>query len=248
MRKYLLATVFLVLFVCFMGPTQTLISSLLRLDHPTFHKIEEGQWLSKIAKEYYGDTSYWHELELINRAPDGNRIYPGEQIIVPSFGVVERIRAARRLSDVNRLVSEQQDILARNQPAREDIRSEQEVEVAEHLADGAALTPVTPKDPIVVQPEEVPQAEALPESVSRVSEFLLFGIVLLIVAFVAGIVLYIRTKKKEEVAYYGGQEGEREVDEQTTGLPSNIFLDLAGEHRQENEEKRKEENNGVPVT
>ena len=58
MRKYIVATLLLILFVCFMGPVGTVLSRLLLQEEPVFHRIQEGEWLSKIARQYYGDTSY----------------------------------------------------------------------------------------------------------------------------------------------------------------------------------------------
>ena len=131
MRKYLVATLFLVLFVLTMGPVGESLSRLLLQEEPTFHTIQEGEWLSRISKRYYGDISYWRELELINRAPDGDDIYPGEEIIIPSFEVVEKIRSARRLSRVNELIHEQQAILADRRSETPSDLSSQEMEVTD---------------------------------------------------------------------------------------------------------------------
>jgi hypothetical protein len=39
------------------------------LDEPRVHKIEKGEYLSRLAQQYYGDPQRWRELALINRAP-----------------------------------------------------------------------------------------------------------------------------------------------------------------------------------
>jgi len=49
-----LATLFLGLFVLFLEPAETLLSNFLRIEQPTVHEVEDGDWLSKIALKYYG--------------------------------------------------------------------------------------------------------------------------------------------------------------------------------------------------
>ena len=89
MKKYILATLFLGLFVLFLEPAETLLSNFLRIEQPIIHEVEDGEWLSKIALEYYGDPTFWKELELINRAPEGNLVFPGEKVMVPSFKIFQ---------------------------------------------------------------------------------------------------------------------------------------------------------------
>ncbi|MFQ5637505.1 MAG: LysM peptidoglycan-binding domain-containing protein [bacterium] len=56
----------------------------------------ENESLSKIAFHYYGESSYWRELALINRVPDAHLLYPAEEILVPSFQVIQKIRCTKR--------------------------------------------------------------------------------------------------------------------------------------------------------
>ena len=247
MRKYLLATVLVILFVCFMEPAENLLSKFLRLEQPTVHQIQEGEWLSKIAQEYYGDASYWRELKLINRAPDGDSIYPGEEIVVPSFAVVERIRHTRRLSEVNQLVREQQDILAGKSPASQGLRTSLETEITKEIVQDVeeSFVTVTPTE-MIADDDQHNQAAAVSEPVSSVSQFLLVGIGLLIAVFVAGIFLYTR-RKKEDVAYYSTPEDVTEVDEENADLTPNIFLELAGERSSASDGKRETAKKGEPV-
>jgi len=79
MKKYIFATLFLGLFVLFLDPTETLLSNFLRIEQPTVHEVEDGDWLSKIALEYYGDPTFWKELELINRAPKAIWFFQGRK-------------------------------------------------------------------------------------------------------------------------------------------------------------------------
>ncbi|MBN2010722.1 LysM peptidoglycan-binding domain-containing protein [candidate division KSB1 bacterium] len=80
---------------------------------PTTHTIQQGEYLSKIAQHYYGRSDYWRELALINRAPNSDLVFPGEEIIIPRLEVIENIRKARSLSDVNTFVHGEEDIIAR---------------------------------------------------------------------------------------------------------------------------------------
>ncbi len=143
MRKYFMATLLLIVFVCCLEPARTLLSRFLLLEQPTIHQIQEGEWLSKVAIEYYGDASYWRELGLINRAPDGNRVYPGEQIIVPSFEVVEQIRKTRRLSTVNELVQKQRALLASQVETSAPVTESLEDSRAEELSQATGSGPQT---------------------------------------------------------------------------------------------------------
>ena len=79
---------------------------------PTTHIVQQGEYLSKIAQKYYGDAGYWRELALINRAPNSNLVFPGEEIIVPRLDVIKQIRRTRWLSRVNQFVSGEEMILS----------------------------------------------------------------------------------------------------------------------------------------
>ncbi len=52
---------------------------------PTFVTIKEGDTLSKIAKEHYGDANKWQAIFEANREviEDPDKIYPGQTIRVP---------------------------------------------------------------------------------------------------------------------------------------------------------------------
>lgn len=78
------------------------------LDEPRVHKIEKGEYLSKIAEQYYGDPQRWRELALINRAPNPNHVEVGEEILVPAANLVQEISRAHTLTQVNTVVKEQQ--------------------------------------------------------------------------------------------------------------------------------------------
>lgn len=50
-----------------------------------FYKIQSGDTLSKIAKEFYGDANKYNDIFEANREviKDPNLIYPGQQIRIP---------------------------------------------------------------------------------------------------------------------------------------------------------------------
>ena len=58
--------------------------------------------------QYYGNAEFWRALALINRAPNVDKIYPGEHVILPDAGTVAKIAAAQKLTEVNELVNNQQ--------------------------------------------------------------------------------------------------------------------------------------------
>ncbi len=85
-------------------------SSRLFLDEPRVHKIEKGEYLSRLAQQYYGDPQRWRELALINRAPNPDHVEVGEEILIPAANMVAEIGRARTLTKVNALVNEQEKL------------------------------------------------------------------------------------------------------------------------------------------
>lgn len=82
------------------------------LGEPTTHVIQKGESFSKLAKQYYGSTKYWRELALINRSPNSNLVFPGEEIVIPSLNAIKEIRKTRWMTKVNSFMKGEQDILA----------------------------------------------------------------------------------------------------------------------------------------
>lgn len=239
MRKYIMATVFFVLFVCFGGPIENLLSRFLRLEKPTFHEIQQGDWLSKVAQKYYGDASYWKELELINRAPDGDKIYPGEKIIVPSFDVVQKVRHTVRLSVVNELVQEQQTILAENTSDIQPLQTESEKELSEEIQ--AEVVENFEEFEEVDNLADIDDAATLTtaENNSPMMMFLFGGIILLSLGLFVGIIRYLLKKKGDEVTYYG----ETKEEDQDTSVNRNIYLDSFEENSEEGAQVAEKESN-----
>ncbi len=217
-KRFLLTVALLAGFVIFLDPASEALSRFLRLDQPTTYEIQEGDWLSKIALRYYGDVSYWRELELVNRAPNGNRIYPGEKLIVPSFEAIQKIRRARTLSDVNGVVELQEAILAGKLDRKREVIS---TEPAAESEIAPAEAPAAARKPAAVEPKPAPAhppqlAQATPFYLS--TPFVTAAVVLAVLA-VIGLVLYSRKKKsEEEVTFYGNTTEEKEED------TKNIFI------------------------
>jgi len=228
MYKYFMATVLFVLFVLFLEPAEKVLSNFLRLDKPIMHQIEEGDWFSKIAQRYYGDPSYAKELALVNRAPNGDLIFPGEKVIIPSFENIRRIRHTRKLSIVNNLVREQQEML---------LAQAYEPRSEAHPAEGKKQQ--SEGDDI----ETMGKVSKLEDEIAATGEEgaitwpVLFGLILLGAAVAGGIVFYIRKKKQDEVSFYGASE-EKEAPEQPE--KSIYYDDFDFEKRNKSESSHKE--------
>ncbi|MCE7943703.1 MAG: LysM peptidoglycan-binding domain-containing protein [Chlorobi bacterium CHB1] len=108
MKKVLLTAFCGVVLLLVMAHDNLLMSRLRWLESPQVHHVQKGESLSKLAKEHYGDTDYWRELALVNRAPNPNHIEPDEKILLPAANVMEDLRKARTISSVNSLVDQQQ--------------------------------------------------------------------------------------------------------------------------------------------
>ena len=222
MKRFLFAVALMGLFVIFMEPAGNLLSNLLHLDQPLSHEIKDGDWLSKIAQQHYGDPSYWKELALVNRAPNGNRIFPGERVIVPSFEAIQKVRQARRLSDVNEVVELQQDILAGRVKAHSEPLAKYEPNSSTSPSPSTSPSTVrdVPEEPSTTTSEpmephmEAPSYETNSTNGAEPSFWLstpvITGMVILAVVLVMGIFMYTRKKKREEVDFYGSNSSKDE--------------------------------------
>jgi hypothetical protein len=94
------------------------------VQEPTVHQVSAGDYLSKISLHYYGTAKYWHELALINRAPDSDMVFPGESVLIPSKAVIEKLHRAHSISRVNTLVEVEKELYAgKNSKATENLAS-----------------------------------------------------------------------------------------------------------------------------
>ena len=212
MKKFIGTIVLMFLFVLLIEPAQIVLSRLVRLDGPETHEIQTGEWLSKLAKKYYGDVSYWKELALVNRAPDGQLIFPGERIIIPSFTAIEKIRGSRSMSAVNEVMGEQEGVLAglvkpKATPPKVAYVTPK-VETSPVPANVAkAAGPARPRKADSKMPRKVFARQPVSATGPVLSTPVLTGIVLLLFMLGIGIFMYIKKRKREhEAGYYGDTE------------------------------------------
>ncbi|MFQ5706752.1 MAG: LysM peptidoglycan-binding domain-containing protein [bacterium] len=220
MRRYFLTLIFTFLFILTLEPTRDLFSKFFRLDEPTVHEIHSGEWLSKLAATYYGDASYWKELALVNRAPDGNRIFPGEHVIIPSFEIIREIRRAGRLSQVNDLVKGQLDVLE-GLASRDDERVPvNQVTGGAPVGESLSQAPALPNES--KHPGPVAQSAKLQTESSPITLILLVGVVALCVLLIGSALYFLRKRRREDIEYYGKTTVDEGQDEDhATG---NLFL------------------------
>jgi len=189
---------------------EMLLGNRLFLDEPRVHKIEKGEYLSKLAKQYYGDPQRWRELALINRAPNPDHIEVGEEILVPAANAIVEISRARTLTKVNALVGEQQTLTTRKSPP-----SITQTNPATTTAPSSEITPgngaTVPQQPVVETP-----APGVTEPAATKTEFPwpLVGIGAAVFAIaVAGFVLYRRRQKAQAEAAIAVKKKESHFDD-----------------------------------
>jgi hypothetical protein len=161
------------------------------LDEPRVHKIEKGEYLSRLAQQYYGDPQRWRELALINRAPNPNHVEVGEKILVPAANVVAEIGRARTLTKVNALVNDQEKLTHEpSQPLTETAPATTPTPSGEATTGNGTAEPVAPV-------EETPAPIAI-EPVTNETSFpwLWVGLGIVVLAL-AGIVIYRRRQNAE---------------------------------------------------
>lgn len=187
MKKLIIVLSIIIFVVIGLNNDIYLFAKKLFLDEPTTHKIEEGEYLSKIAKQYYGDADYWRELALINRAPNSDLVFPGEEIVLPSSETIQKIRNTRWLSKVNNYVKNQEEIIA----------GANEGEKQEKLAE---TLPAESTELIVSQQEKVDGAENTGTSDAGKASFpyLLVGFFVFVVVAATVVAYFYRRKKQEE--------------------------------------------------
>lgn len=104
MKRAIFSILGISLIITLLAPQAIVWSKRAFTEEPTFHPVIQGEYLSKISLRYYGTAKYWRELALINRAPNSDRVFPGERIFIPSQQVIQALHEARSSSKVNRLV------------------------------------------------------------------------------------------------------------------------------------------------
>jgi len=191
MKKVIVALIILVALVFSLIPDAMVWCKRMILDAPTTHKIEPGEYLSKISQQYYGTAKYWQELALINRAPDSDLVFPGEEIFIPSQEVIEQLHRARSLSRVNNLMSREKALFAnadeKNEPGITPTTQPEETEtaIAKAVADSNIIAKVT-----------VPKEMSKANQKSSTSGWLFAGLGLAIIFL--GVIAFILIRKVKE--------------------------------------------------
>jgi LysM domain len=169
------------------------------LNEPRVHKIQKGETLSKLAKQYYGNPQHWRELALINRAPKPGHLEVGEEILLPSANVIDELRRSRTVTRVNTLVGEQEKFAVRT--VSEDTRAITSSEAPGNNVEPATptATPVEETDgtlPVATTTETITPQETTTED-SGFPWFWL-AISIIIIAGVAGFIWYRRKQAEDE--------------------------------------------------
>jgi len=110
MKKFFLTLFFMGGIFLLLSPGEVLWSKRKFLDEPRVHKVQKGESLSKLAKQYYGNPKRWRELALINRAPKPNHLEVGEEILLPAAPVIDQLRRSRTITRANALIGEQEKV------------------------------------------------------------------------------------------------------------------------------------------
>jgi hypothetical protein len=169
------------------------------LDEPRVHKIQKGESLSKLAKQYYGDPQHWRELALINRAPKPGHLEVGEEILLPSATVIDELRRSRTVTRVNALVGDQEKFAVRT--VSEDTRAITSSEAPSSVVEPAAPIEAPAEEtsetlPVATTTETITPQEITPED-SGFPWFWL-AISIIIITGVAGFIWYRRKQAEEE--------------------------------------------------
>jgi hypothetical protein len=213
MKKFFLTLFFACGIFVLLSQGELLWSRFQLLDEPRVHKIQKGESLSKLAKQYYGDPQHWRELALVNRAPRPSHLEVGEEILVPSAAVVDKLRRSRTVTRVNALVGDQEKFAVR--AVSEDARAITSSEAPRHIGEPAPPT-ATPAEetsgplPVATTTETITPQEITTED-SGFPWFWL-AISIIIISGVAGFIWYRRKQVEEEPVAIEKVEPNRSFD------------------------------------
>jgi hypothetical protein len=209
------------------------------LDEPRVHKIEKGEYLSRLAQQYYGNPQRWRELALVNRAPNPNHVEVGETILVPAANVVAEIGRARTLTKVNALVNDQEKLVQEpSQPITDN------APVATPTPSGEVTTGNGAAEPV----EETPAPIATESPITKEISFpwLWVGLGAIVLAL-AGFIIYRRRQNAEPETNFAfkpkenGFDGSRNRKQYGENWP---FKAQPAEQRKGDGEEAKDQNTG----
>ncbi len=185
MKKILIVFIVLALLIAGYAYDQFGWCKKLLFGGPTTHVIQKDEYLSAIAKKYYGRADYWRELALINRSPDSDVVFPGEEIIIPSLDVIKEIRRTRWLTKVNAYMKGQEDIIAQLNLGEEPTQTEL---IPETTPESEPMTMSPESEPTLTETEEV-------EVKSASSLGLILGIIAFV--FVASLIAFVLIRRRK---------------------------------------------------
>ncbi len=232
MKKILITFILITVVLGLYSEENLLWCKKILFNEPTKHIIQKGDYFSKLSKEYYGTTKYWRELALINRAPNKDLVFPGEEIIIPNLEAIEKLNKSRSLTSVNEIVDNQKDWIARNNNVTTKpyaFKKEPVKPVTEHVEQVEESPVIQESAPVVEEPvtqadEDINAAISEPvqekeESSSMLPIILTIAAIVLVVGAMS-IYLYRRKKKYEMDQFEPSEEdsalitGDGEEDEE----------------------------------
>lgn len=214
MKKLVFAVGIVALVLVVLAQQDVLWSRLQFLDAPKVYTIQPGESLSQLAQEHYGDTDYWRELALVNRAPQPNHIQPGEEVLLPAANVIQELRRARTISRVNDLINAQHALATRVAPVHEAPSPQTVSEAAPAATTEVPITVAmggNGNEPMVVpavqssaQESAAYNDEPIAQESSSSWFWLIFGFLALV--GVSGFVVYRRRQEEAELALAQGDQ------------------------------------------
>ncbi len=172
-------------------------------DEPRVHTIQKGEYLSQLAKQYYGDAQRWRELALINRAPNPDHVEAGEKILIPAANAVTEIGRARTLTKVNALLTDQEKLMRQpSPPITETSPSTTSTPSAEVTTGNGTVEPGSPVEKAPAQP--LTRETGFPWMWAGFGAFVLA---------LAGFVIYRRRQNAEQEANFALKKKENGFDD-----------------------------------
>ncbi len=210
MKKIIFVLLIIALIIVGYAHDQFVWCKKLLFGEPTTHIVQKGEYLSTIAQKYYGNSGYWKELALVNRAPNSNLIYPGEEIIIPSANAIKEIRRTSWLSKVNACVKNEEDIIARlNRGEEPNLATNEPQTTPEQLLDAKASQSI-PLTQSVASQTAIPQQPARPAPAvaqSGISPAMILGVVaVMLLASVVALTLIRQKKRSKQITIIDDDE------------------------------------------
>jgi hypothetical protein len=83
-------------------------------NYPVSRSLRKQDYLSMLSLHYYGTSKYWRDIDMINRAPDVDKIFPGQTIIIPDQESIERLHKTQDIVLINQIISHRDRWLAQH--------------------------------------------------------------------------------------------------------------------------------------